>query len=164
MRNPLRAGTQRKLGAGVVTPTTIGRAAGRLWAAALGVPLALVSMTGAWAAWSTHGSGGAAGAATTMPAGAAPAGSAVGRSVTVSWPGAGFADSTPVSGYVVHRYDAASHATGTVGAACAGVVGATTCTEQSVPPGTWVYTDVPVQGSWTGGQSPDSAPIVVALT
>ena len=44
-----------------------------------------------------------------------------------------------------------------MGSGCNGVVAATTCTEQSVPAGTWVYTETPVQLNWTGGASPDSA-------
>jgi hypothetical protein len=32
----------------------------------------------------------------------------------------------------------------------------TTCTEDNVPSGTWVYTDTPVQQNWTRTASADS--------
>lgn len=115
----------------------------------------------ALAAWSAQGTGSAAGAATTMPTGSQPAGSANVSSVTVRWPAATMANGALVAGYIVNRYNAVNGAAATVGAGCSGVVTTTTCTEQSVPAGTWVYTDTPVQLSWTGGRSPASAPIVV---
>jgi hypothetical protein len=123
-----------------------------------------VGATGVLAAWSATGTGRAAGAATTMPTGAQPSGGATGSSVTIRWPTATFANGGAVAGYVINRFDAATGAAATVGAGCSGVVTTTTCTELSVPPGTWIYTDTPVQLSWTGGQSPGSAPIVVPLT
>ncbi len=66
-----------------------------------------------------------------------------------------------MAGYIVNRYNASTGAPATVGAGCSGVVTTTTCTEVSVAPGTWVYTDTPVQVNWTGGASPDSSAIVV---
>jgi hypothetical protein len=109
----------------------------------------------ALAAWSTSGSGSAAGAASTMPPGAAPTASATGSTVSVRWPVARLANGAAVAGYVVKRYNALNGALATVGGACAGVVTTTTCSE-SVGPGSWIYTDTPVQLSWTGTVSSPS--------
>ena len=111
----------------------------------------------ALAAWSTDGSGSTAGAAATMPGGLAPTARASGNQVTLSWPAATLPDGTDVAGYTVQRYDAANGAPGgAVGGTCNGVVTTTTCTDQGVPNGTWVYTDTPVELAWTGAESPAS--------
>jgi hypothetical protein len=128
---------------------------------ALGVPLVLAPSTRALASWSTGGSGDAAGAAAVMPTGAAPSGTVAGSSVTVRWNAATFPNGVDVSGYVITRSQVGSGAPATVGAGCNGVVTSTTCTELSVPAGSWVYSETPVQSGWTGGTSPDSPPIVV---
>ncbi|MGO9559701.1 MAG: hypothetical protein ACLPQS_02740 [Acidimicrobiales bacterium] len=128
---------------------------------AVPVALALGPASVALAAWSTQGSGSAAGAAPTMPTGTAPSGSAVSQSVTISWSAADMSNGTAVAGYVVKRYNSSTGAPATVGTGCSGTVAATTCTEQSVALGTWVYTVTPVQVNWTGVQSPESSPITV---
>jgi len=127
----------------------------------LALVLAVIAAPAAQAAWSTPGAGSGAGAATVMPSGTAPGGSADGTSVTVTWTAAAFPGGTAVAGYVVKRYNSSTGTAATVGASCSGVITTTTCTESSVTPGTWVYTDTPVQANWTGGQSPDSTAIVV---
>jgi hypothetical protein len=127
----------------------------------LTLTLALAPASVAVASWSAQGPGGAAGAATVMPAGATPVGRVAESSVTVSWPASTLPGGAFVGGYVIHRYDAVTFAQATVGSGCNGVVAATTCTEQSVQPGTWVYSVTPVQLSWTGAASPDSASVVV---
>jgi hypothetical protein len=126
-----------------------------------GISLAIGPGAPALAAWSAQGSGSAAAAATVMPAGTAPNGSASGLSVTISWTAASMDNGTAVAGYSISRYNASTHASATVNAGCSGTVTSTTCTENNVPAGTWVYTDTPVQGHWTGGQSPDSTAVVV---
>jgi hypothetical protein len=130
-------------------------ALGLVVAAGLG-PAAVAS-----AAWSAPGAGAAAAGAATMPNGAAPSGSASGEAVTISWPAASLSNGTPVAGYVIHRYDALNGGEATVGAGCSGVVTGTSCTEAAVPPGSWIYTDTPVQLSWSGGESPPSSVITV---
>jgi len=67
----------------------------------------------------------------------------------------------PVAGYIINRYNALNGAAATVGAGCSGIVTTTTCTELSVPSGSWIYTDTPVQLSWMGTPSPASAAITV---
>lgn len=110
----------------------------------------------ALAAWPVSGSGHAAGAATTMPAGNTPSVVVSGGNVTVQWPAAVLPGGTDVAGYIVRRYNAATGAAVTVGPSCSGIVTSTSCTETSVPSGTWVYTDTPVQANWSGPESPDS--------
>ena len=120
------------------------------------LPLAIVSVAAAAALgeWSAGGEGSAAGAASTMPGGNAPTARASGNVVAVTWLAASFPDGTNVAGYTVRRYNAATGAPGTVGGSCSGVVTATTCTDQPVPNGSWVYADTPVQLTWTGAESP----------
>lgn len=115
----------------------------------------------ALAAWSAQASGSAAGAATVMPTGTAPSGSVSGLNVTISWNAAKMGNGAAVAGYTISRYNAATGASVTVAAGCSGTVTSTTCTEDIVPAGTWLYTDTPVQEHWTGGQSPDSTAVVV---
>jgi len=128
---------------------------------AVAIPLGLGPTSTAQAFWSGSGAGSGAGAATTMPTGAAPSGSAESNAVTISFSAAHMSNGTAVAGYEVSRYNASGTQV-TVNAACSGVITTTTCTEQSVAAGTWYYTVTPVQGHWTGGQSPKSAPITVA--
>src|SRR5215469_10687484 len=115
-------------------------AAGRSATLASTAALVLLIAAPAVAAWSPGGTGAAAGAATTMPGGNSPAVAGSGRDVSVRWAVVSFPSGAAVEGYVVQRYAAAAGEAATVGAACAGIVKATTCTESNVPPGTWVYT------------------------
>jgi hypothetical protein len=123
--------------------------------------LTLAPDSAALAAWSAQGSGSGAGAAAVMPTGSAPTGRASGTSVTIIWPAATMPSGTAVAGYVISRINTATGSAATVGAGCGGVVTATTCTETSVPAGSWAYTDTPVEVNWSGGQSAESATIVV---
>lgn len=140
-----------------------GRRAAWLAAAALILPAALAATPAALAAWSPAGSGSGGAAATTMPTGDAPAGSASFTTVTISWTAVTMADGAAVQGYVISRYNSVNGAPATVGSACSGIVTTTTCTETSVPAGTWVYTDTPVEQGWTGGASPASNTITTHL-
>ena len=128
---------------------------------AAGVFLAVGPTSPGLAAWSAHAAGDAAGAATIMPTGYAPVGKVSGTSLTVSWTAATLANGAPVVGYVVNRFNAVNGTPATVGSGCSGVVATTNCTEQAVPAGSWVYTETPVQLSWTGGISPESAAVAV---
>jgi hypothetical protein len=125
--------------------------------------LALVLCGVAQASWSAGASGAAATAAKTMPGGNAPSGSVAGHDVTLTWTASTFAGGGSVPGYVVRRFSSVSQAEATVLSACAGVVSATTCTENGVPTGTWVYTITPAAGSWRGAQSGQSAVVTVLL-
>jgi hypothetical protein len=121
----------------------------------------LIQPLPASAQWSAHASGAAAGGATTMPAGAKPSAGVLNGNVLVSWTAATMGNSVAVSGYIVRRYNAVNGTQATVGAGCAGVITATSCTEQSVPSGSWVYTDTPVQMNWTGAASAVSGTVSI---
>lgn len=123
--------------------------------------LPLLGSAPARATWSSSGGGAAAGRAVTMPAGQAPTASVRGTDVVVRWPAATVTDGTPVAGYRVERYPDSGPAV-PAGAGCAGPITATTCVEHDVPPGTWVYVDVPVQDSWTGTASPGGQAVDVS--
>ena len=107
------------------------------------------------AAWSGTGSATGQAQAATMPAGSAPTVSVAGRSVTVNWTAATLLGQN-ADGYTVKRLDS-SGVTQTVGSGCSGTISGLTCTESSVPPGTWTYTVTPSLHAWTGSESPRSA-------
>jgi hypothetical protein len=142
------------------------RVAPRTLSLIVGISLAATAALGqavpASAAWSANGSGSGAGAAAVMPAGTAPHGTVSGTSVTVTWSAATLSSGSAVAGYVISRYNATTGTQATVGAGCSGVITTTACTEVGVTGGSWVYRDTPVEVNWTGGQSPDSAPVTVS--
>src|SRR5256885_3814632 len=115
----------------------------------------------AYAFFTATGSGSSSASASTVGAGQQPTASASGSSVTVSWGQATLANGTPVAAYSIKRYDANGVAQ-TVNAGCSGTLAALTCTETSVPSGTWTYSDTPLQNSWHGAESPKSAQVVVS--
>src|ERR1700759_4096632 len=94
-----------------------------------------------------------------MPAGSAPTVTAIGHTVTVNWT-AGTVAGQSVTGYTVKRYNGAGAAQ-TVGAGCSGALTVLTCTESSVPAGTWTYTVTPSLASWQGAESSASAAVTV---
>ena len=121
----------------------------------------------AWAFWlinSTPGGNGAA-AATSVNAGATPTANLVASAVTVSWASSTLATGQAVTGYRVHRYDATTLAVQTILSNCTGVITATTCTENSVPGGSWKYTVTPVFATnWQGVESAASGTVVTDST
>jgi hypothetical protein len=124
--------------------------------------LVLVACNPASASWATSGAGTASGAAYVMPAGSTPAAQATGGDISVTWPAVTLPDGGAVDGYVVHRYNAGSGASATVGGSCTGLVTTPLCTEDNVTAGDWVYTDTPVLANWTGAESPPSPDVSVA--
>jgi hypothetical protein len=96
-----------------------------------------------------------------MPAGAQPSASVAVDKVTVTWPAASFAGGAAVGGYVVKRYSTGG-VVQTVGAGCSGTISALTCTETSVPAGSWRYSVTPKQGAWAGAESTQSSTVTVA--
>jgi hypothetical protein len=79
--------------------------------------------------------------------------------VTVSWTASDLGPSA--TGYEVRVYDAASGTPRTITTACAGLVTTTRCIEATAPNGTWRYTIIPRQHSWSGAESPRSDPVTV---
>jgi hypothetical protein len=115
----------------------------------------------AWAGWTSSGSGSGAAKAQVMPTGNTPTVSVSNRDVTVSWTASALPGGAAVSGYTVKRYDASTNVLQTIGAGCTGTIAGLTCTETSVPPGSWRYTVTPVKQSWVGGESAKSATVTV---
>jgi len=98
-----------------------------------------------------------------MGGGSAPTAAAAPLSTTVavSWPAATYANGSPVAGYIVHRYNAATGAAQTVGASCTGTVQALSCSESGVAIGAWKYSVTPAAGTWRGGESGRSGSVTV---
>ena len=133
---------------------------------AAGLVLALIPGVG-WASWSagSNSGGNGAAAATSVEPGATPTAVATATTVTASWSASTLASGDPVAGYLIRRYDAATSTAQTVGAGCAGLITATTCTETGLPDGRWRYSVTPVIGShWVGPESALSAPVLTDST
>jgi hypothetical protein len=95
-----------------------------------------------------------------MPTGSAPTKSVTNPNVAVSWSAVTVGGSA-VTSYTVRRYTEAG-VLQTITAGCSGAIGATTCTEPSVPVGRWQYTTQPVKAGWTGTESAKSSTAEIA--
>lgn len=80
--------------------------------------------------------------------------------IVVSW--SADAGGIPLTGYEVHAYDETSGTERPVAGTCAGVVAATSCIDESVSPGAWVYSVVPRRHAWSGAESESSSPVIVS--
>ena len=133
--------------------------------------LAAASIVGGfWSAGSVPGGNGNASAGS-LPTAATPAASLAGRDATVTW-----AQSTVVGSplgqlssgaYTIMRYaESAPTIPIAAGGSCAGdQSGASdplSCTEPSLATGRWLYTVTPKLYSWIGGESAQSASVVIA--
>lgn len=110
--------------------------------------------------WQTLGSNAGAARADAILAVAAPSAVVSGGAASISWKQGTTAEGRPVGGYTVARYSSASggiKVSGTGG--CAGIITVLTCSEASLPAGTWYYTVTPVLGAWVGVESARSAGI-----
>src|SRR5215211_442607 len=70
------------------------------------------------------------------------------KKVTVAWTASTFTSGGGVPGYAVRRYNVTAGTLQTIGATCAGIVAASTCTENNTPIGNWQYTVPPAAGGW----------------
>jgi Concanavalin A-like lectin/glucanases superfamily len=116
--------------------------------------------SGVWAYWSAgSGTGGnGVAAATTVGAGATPTAVSAGTTVSLSWAPSTLANGSAVTGYLVKRYNATTLVAQTILSSCAGTIAVTSCSESSVPAGSWRYSITPLVGTnWTGAESPLSA-------
>jgi hypothetical protein len=95
--------------------------------------------------------------------GTVPTGSVSSHAVTITWSASQFGDGANVPSYVIKRYDAITNALQTTLANCNGLVGATSCTENGVPTGSWKYTVTPAAGAWRGVEGAASASITVLI-
>jgi Fn3 domain-containing protein len=136
------------------------------------VPLAIagaIALTSsvAWAYWTIGAAAGSTGgaAAATVNQGATPTASvtAIGREVSVSWGASTLSNGNAVSGYLVKRYPSGGGipTISSVGS-CSATVAATSCNEDDVPPGIWVYTVTPTVANWHGAESATSGVVTVA--
>lgn len=129
---------------------------------------ALASPAGAY--WQAGGTGGGQAPVATLAAGQQPTASAAGATVAVQWAQTAFGGAPlggyAAGGYTVRRYPAGGGPAVTPAATCDAVVGGAaatlSCQEAGVPPGAWRYAVTPVLGTWTGDESPLSAPVAVA--
>jgi hypothetical protein len=115
--------------------------------------------------WQTLGSNAGAARADAIPAVAAPSAVVSGGAASISWKQGTTAEGRPVGGYTVARYSSASggiKVSGTGG--CAGIITVLTCSETSLPAGTWYYTVTPVLGAWAGIESARSVGVTAADT
>ncbi|MBV8236016.1 MAG: chitobiase/beta-hexosaminidase C-terminal domain-containing protein, partial [Acidimicrobiia bacterium] len=137
---------------------------GLLFAGVVTAAMALAGMAFAFFV-SSDSSNPAAAVADSIQAGNTPTlGSINGQDVTLNWSATTTAGGAAVSGYTVNRYTVSSGGTPTAATGgCAGTVAALTCTEQSVPAGTWYYTVTPMISLWSGAESGRlSVPVVAA--
>jgi hypothetical protein len=105
--------------------------------------------------------GNGAAASTTVTAGVTPTVSTPNAStVTVTWAASTLVTGQPVTGYLVKRYDSATLTAQTVLTACTGAIVATTCTENSMPTGSWRYSVTPTFATnWSGAESGKSVAV-----
>jgi hypothetical protein len=116
---------------------------------------------GATAAWALARPGPVAAKARALGAGSTPNASVTGRKVTVSWTASSFTTGGAVPGYVVRRYNATTGVGTAALNGCSGTITGLTCTENSVPTGSWQYTVTPAAGNWRGTESGKSTVVVV---
>jgi hypothetical protein len=131
----------------------------------------------ALAAW-TIGSIGASGrgAARTLPSGPTPTVTASGTTVTVSFSqvtvGSAALGALTGGGYTVQRFGSGATAqtmSGSCTSTLSGPGSTLSCTETSVPQGTWTYRVTPVLSGWKGGESSgtitvDTTPPIVTVS
>jgi hypothetical protein len=134
--------------------------------AAVVAALTAAMAAAALAYWTTNSAAGSTGAAAaaTVNAGATPGVSvtSIGREVSVSWGASTLSNGAAVTGYQVERYPSGGGVAdmSPIGS-CSGTVAGTSCSEDDVPPGAWVYTVTPVVGNWHGAQSSSSGVVTI---
>ncbi|MDQ3933785.1 MAG: hypothetical protein M3340_04045 [Actinomycetota bacterium] len=82
--------------------------------------------------------------------------------MTVSWTASTLPGGGAVDGYEVRRYSTGG-VLQSIGSGCSGTIASTSCTETSVPAGTWRYAIAVRQSSWTGSQSSQSSSVTVVV-
>jgi hypothetical protein len=117
---------------------------------------------GAAAGWALSGSGSAAAKAKTLGAGNTPSVSGSGHKVTVTWTATSYVGGGgTAAGYLIRRYDAVTGVGQGAANGCSGTLAALTCTEASVPAGSWRYTVTPATANWRGPESGMSVVVVI---
>jgi hypothetical protein len=114
------------------------------------------------ASWALSASGPGAAKAKTLGAGNTPSVSASGHKVTVTWTATSYiGGGGTAAGYRVRRYNAVTGVGQDAANGCSGAIAGLTCTEASVPAGSWRYTVTPATANWRGPESGMSAVVVV---
>ena len=129
--------------------------------------IAMIGGGVAWAYWDTAASVPTYAVADTVGIGGQPTAIANSGSINLSWAASTTVGGRAVTGYLVTRYASPTGGTATAaaqGTCAANPVTATSCTETSIPAGTWYYTVTPVLGSWHGAESPRGNGVSVADT
>lgn len=122
-----------------------------------------------WAYTDSSNGGSAQAIADSIPQGATPATPTVsapnGNTVTITFAQVSTAGHLAITSYILYRYPTPGAGT-PVGSCSAPSGGTVTCTDSSVPDGTWTYTDTPdIAGtSWTGAESAKSPAVTVDTT
>lgn len=111
------------------------------------------------AGFAATGSGSGRALAQTVSTAATPTASATLQDVTVSWTATTLSGGTPVTGYIVRRYNGAL-VQQTILAGCASVA-TNGCVENNVPAGTWTYSVQATRGNWLGAESARSSSVTV---
>jgi len=124
---------------------------GVIWLLCASIALVSLDPLTASAQWSLGAAGVGRAVAQTVPATATPTVSLSKQDVTVSWSATTLSGGTPVSGYVVRRYNA-SLVQQTILANCASVT-TNSCVEQNVPTGNWTYSVQATRANWFGAES-----------
>ncbi|MCW2799314.1 MAG: hypothetical protein JWQ70_786 [Aeromicrobium sp.] len=136
----------------------------RPWRLLIVMTAILLTCGVAWSYWSAVSVSGGSGAsaAASVDRGAKPTVVVSGSSVAVSWAATGVSNGDAVSGYLITRYDQATLTAQTMLSQCAGAVATTSCSEDSVPDGVWVYSVTPLLAThWRGAESLRSAAATV---
>src|SRR4051794_21675007 len=132
-----------------------------------GVAVAALAIAGvAFAFWAaTDASNPARAVADSIQAGNMPTlGGVSAQDVTLNWTATTSASGASVTGYTINRYSVSSGGTPTAATGgCSGTVSALSCTEQSVPVGTWYYAVTPRIALWSGAES-GRVPVTVTAT
>ena len=111
----------------------------------------VISPSAASAKWASSASVTPISRASSVNPGNAPGVSASGRTVNLSWGASTLATGAPVTGYIIKRYDSTGTVQQTIASGtCSATVSGTSCSETSVPEGTWRYSVTPVHNNWRG--------------
>ena len=115
-----------------------------LLAIAVVAGLACQAALGYWSGVGEDGDGDGIAGAVTVNQGATPTTKESGATnVIVDWGAASLSNGTPVTGYIIKRYNQATGVVATIGSGCGGTITALTCTEAELPAGDWEYTVTP---------------------
>jgi hypothetical protein len=125
----------------------------------LGLPLlgVLVVAVAAWAYWTTQGSGSGSATAGTLNAPTNVTANASGSTVSVSWTGSTLSNGTEAQGYYVTRTNTSTSATSAAcGSSSSSLISGTSCSDTSVPGGTYTYKVTAVYHTWTAASAASS--------